>query len=58
MRSFARFIAAAAFAQTAAAVSPWAARHFFETRKPEFRIGHLRLASNRNVALRSAGMPQ
>jgi hypothetical protein len=29
-----------------------------ETRKPEFRIGHLRLASNRNVTLRSAELPQ
>jgi hypothetical protein len=29
-----------------------------EKRKPEFRIGHLRLASNRNVTLRSAELPQ
>jgi hypothetical protein len=38
-------------------VSVIAIAFLHEKRKPEFRIGHLRLASNRNVALRSAELP-
>jgi hypothetical protein len=48
--------------QTRRSVRPFASviaiAFLHEKRKPEFRIGHLRLASNRNVALRSAKLPQ